>query len=153
MRCVNPITIGKDKGKGVHVPCGRCMPCLRNKRRDWVFRLQEEQRASVSSYFITMTYREEEIPLVNDGPTLSKEHLRIFINKLRKYQDRFWEKHFKKLDANSFAIEWIKKRHRIRYYAVGEYGTKGDRPHYHMILFNLSPRMLEKLDSIWNRGS
>ena len=152
MKCLNPITIGKEKGKGVHVACGRCMPCQRNKRRDWSFRLQEEQKASTNSLFVTLTYREEEMLIAGEHPTLSKHHLQQFLNKLRKYQDRFWEKRFKEVPSSSFTEEYIKSKYRIRYYAVGEYGVKGDRPHYHIILFDLAPAMWDKLNEIWSKG-
>lgn len=40
----------------------------------------------------------------------------------------------------------------IRYYAVGEYGTKTDRPHYHAIVFNLPIQTLDHLPALWKQG-
>ncbi len=37
----------------------------------------------------------------------------------------------------------------IRYYACGEYGTKTWRPHYHAIIFGVTPEQVEKA---WGRG-
>ena len=67
-------------------------------------------------------------------------------------------------------IRWLKQSEKtekwspkLRYFACGEYGTKGDRPHYHIILFNVpinwyvwDPIHKEwyspKLDAIWGKG-
>ncbi len=152
MKCVNPITIGKEKGKGIHVACGRCMPCQKNKRRDWSFRLQEEQHVSINSCFVTLTYEEETIPIRNSIPTLLKSDLRTFINSLRKRQERFWQKEFEEKKADAYTKEYIKERNKIRYYAVGEYGKRGDRPHYHIIMFNLAPQLIDELTPIWGKG-
>jgi len=39
---------------------------------------------------------------------------------------------------------------RIKYYAAGEYGGKTKRPHYHIILFNAQPELVEMS---WQLGS
>lgn len=150
MQCCNPITIGKEKGKGIHVPCGTCLPCLRNKRRDWYFRIEQEQKDSTNSYFITLTYEDENIPIRNSFPSLLKSDVQYFINKLRKYQERYWEKETEK--ANAYTKEYVKTRYKIRYFAVGEYGKRGDRPHYHIILFNVATKIMETINHIWDKG-
>lgn len=93
----------------ISVPCGKCIPCLINKRADWSFRLQQEHKVSESSFFITLTFDPKHCPR-----SLDKAHLQNYLKRLRK-QD----------GTNS-----------IRYYAVGEYGGQSGRPHYHVLLFN-----------------
>jgi len=61
--------------------------------------------------FLTLTYAEEHLP---KGGTLEPRHLQLFFKKLRK----------------------IVEPTRIRFFAVGEYGTRTKRPHYHCALFN-----------------
>lgn len=56
--------------------------------------------------FITLTY-------ATDPFTLEPSHLRAFMKALRK-----------------------RLPYRVRFYAVGEYGEKNDRPHFHVALFN-----------------
>lgn len=38
---------------------------------------------------------------------------------------------------------------KIKYYMVGEYGTAGNRPHYHYIMFNINNKALNQIDDIW----
>lgn len=66
--------------------------------------------------FITLTYRDEDIPYENGFPTLQKRDAQLFLKRLRK----------------QFGLG-------IRYYLCGEYGEKTGRPHYHAILFGLGP--------------
>ena len=78
----------------------------------------------------------------NNPITLVKRDLQLFLKRLRK------------------------KIGKVRYFACGEYGTKGKRPHYHIILFGYSPPDLEyffdrnnnpvykskEIEKIWNLG-
>jgi len=99
----------------VNVPCGKCIPCLMNKRGEWSFRLQQEHRVSKSAHFVTLTIDEKHLRTDN---SLEKRDLQLYLKRLRKKDETV----------------------RIRYYAVGEYGTKNGRPHYHIILFNSNER-------------
>ena len=54
-----------------------------------------------------------------------------------------------KSDLQKFFKRLRKKTHeKISYYAVGEYGDNTQRPHYHIILFNAIPRIVEAAWSI-----
>lgn len=110
MQCISPKYVW-PKGKIILVPCGKCLACLSNKRADWSFRLQQEWKRSTSAAFITLTYHPKFYP--DSG--LSKRHFQLFMKRLRKTQDE-----------------------KLRYYAVGEYGSKTGRAHYHAILFNFN---------------
>ena len=84
------------------VPCGKCAACLTNKRKEWTFRLNQELHVSSSSFFITLTYDDEHIPVTEEGlPTFSKRDIQLFIKRLRKNTNR-----------------------KISYYIVSEYGEK-----------------------------
>lgn len=48
-----------------------------------------------------------------------------------------------KRDLQLFLKRLRKKIGKVRYFACGEYGSKGLRPHYHIILFGYSPSDLE----------
>lgn len=139
MICVSPISI-KDprQSRGsirITVPCGKCGSCRHNRRVDWSFRLKHEFFSSTSAFFITLTYDDTNVPY-SDGftQTLCKRDLQLFNKRIRK--------------AHS-AIS----NDQYRYYAVGEYGSKTFRPHYHIIAFNLAPVLVDNLSLFWKLGS
>ena len=99
MACDTPYYV-KPKGylDSVPVPCGRCPLCKRKRINQWVFRLQEEDKYSKSSHWITLTYDTDNVPLCgenNSMMTLDKKDFRLFMKRLRrKYTvDRDWETH------------------------------------------------------------
>lgn len=118
MACRSPYFVDiKGNPKAIPVPCGRCPPCQRRRINDWVFRLLQEDKVSVTSYFVTLTYDNDSVPLSPRGwMTLNKSDYQKYMKRLRKLSPR-----------------------KLKYYAVGEYGSKTDRPHYHAIIFNALP--------------
>lgn len=148
MRCLHPqvVTI-KDRtritgGYGLY-PCGKCLNCLADRRKDWSFRMEWEQRRSISGIFLTLTYDNETVPRTPSGLlTLKKDHLKTFLKSLKQAHDRWFED----------TLKCTPPDHRIKYYAVGEYGTKTMRPHYHAILFNLHPDFYNYIQPLWAKG-
>lgn len=132
MPCISPLSIRKD-GRHDVVPCGKCNYCLQSKRADWSFRLYQELKICETAYFLTLTYEDEKIPTLNGIPTLQKTDLQLFTKRLRK--------------ENALVTDWP-----VRYYSVGEYGTRTLRPHYHSLMFNLAPMIANRLDGIWGKG-
>lgn len=126
----------RDAGRRDVVPCGKCNYCLQTKRADWSFRLIQELKVADSAHFLTMTYNEDELPRSDSGiPSLNKEHVQLFQKRLREVQRRAYPG-----STN------------LRYYTVGEYGTRTLRPHYHSILFNLQGKLLPQITDIWSHG-
>lgn len=91
--------------------------------------MQEEKICS-SAHFITLTYDSKYVPIVSPGlMDLSKRDIQLFFKRLRKRHKN--------------------QEKPIKYYAVGEYGGKTFRPHYHIILFNAN---IEKIQAAWQMG-
>jgi len=130
MPCDSPIYVEKHKylTGDIPVPCGKCPPCKKRRVDSWVFRLLQEEKISHHSHFVTFTYNTSEVPISTNGfMTLCKPDFQKFMKRLRKQTG------IKPIyDENDELIQ-----HGIRYYAVGEYGTKNWRPHYHAIIFNV----------------
>lgn len=123
MKCISPIYVRKV---AQFVPCGRCAFCTKKAIDAWCLRLAHELEVSSSAYFITLTYNDEHLP---ENQELSKRDLQLFIKRLRKREPG------------------------IRYFAVGEYGTNFQRPHYHAVIFNLSDLELVTLSWKDQNGS
>lgn len=109
-------------------PCGCCLPCRINRARTWQHRIMLEAKSHAHSLFVTLTYSKETLP--PDG-SVKKSHLQSFMKRLRR------------------SIDGIK----IRYFAVGEYGERGDRPHYHLCLFGLSESYTGNIVKSWSKNS
>lgn len=134
--CFTPLNIrhptyGNSKIR-LEVPCGKCVECLENRRADWSLRLSEEAKCHIHSSFITLTYSDDHLVYGEYYPTLVKKDLQDWFKRLRK------------------AIYPQK----IRYYAIGEYGTRTLRPHYHIILFGLHLKDIQNgiLEQTWKKG-
>ncbi|WNK13112.1 MAG: replication initiator protein [Microvirus sp.] len=120
--CVQPKFIAKA---GFAVPCGNCYDCIKRKITDWSTRLHfEEMYSTVPPLFVTLTYNHANLKYTTPRAkyaTLHKRDLQTFFKRIRKNK-------FKQTGVHS---------NNIKYLAVGEYGTKNKRPHYHLLLFGV----------------
>lgn len=143
------------------IPCGHCWACQCTYAAEWATKIMCEASMHDYNYWITLTYDDEHLPMYeeftdgetnffNDGTwtgTLEPEHVTNFIKKLRKHT----------------------KTKGIKYYYCGEYGTIGQRPHYHLILmgapldisqfydFYQDDRLLmhwksHEIEELWDKG-
>lgn len=122
MLCKSPISV-----KGVRFGCGQCLPCRLNKRREWTLRIMMEAKKHEKNTFLTLTYNNENLP--SDG-SLVPSDTQKFLKRLRK----------------SFTGQTI------RYYLVGEYGDRSQRPHYHAAIFGLGAEAADMYERIWGKG-
>lgn len=122
----------------IKLPCGRCVECQRKRSAEWASRCLLEAREYKDNCIVTLTYRE------TDG-ILHKRDYQLFLKRLRK-------KIFPQ---------------KIKYFCAGEYGKKGARPHFHIIIFGYRPKDLilqtrdgigtqlyssRELESLWGHG-
>lgn len=110
----------------MYVPCGVCPFCCATKRSDWALRLNYESKMHVGSKFITLTYADNELTWKGGQSQLVKRDLQLWFKKVRK------------------------TGHKLRYFAVGEYGSKTFRPHYHVVIFGSVPD--DVLTKAWGKG-
>ncbi len=146
MQCPSPVSIRDPRGttnaQRLSVPCNKCPICLQNRRSDWSFRLTEELRTATTAHFVTLTYSDENIP--EDG-TLNPRDLELFHKRLRKRITKMEATYQKTMNVQPTPLK-------MRYYAVGEYGTETHRPHYHGIYFNVPLKLLTEIEKIWGHG-
>lgn len=101
---------------GITIPCGKCLICRQNRAREWAQRLKHEINFHKQMCFVTLTYSDEYLPIVEGEKTIWKNDLQLFWKRLRK-----------------------KLTGKIRYLACGEYGDNTSRPHYHAIILGWQP--------------
>lgn len=126
MQCPVP----RDRGHG-RVPCGGCLICRKNRGKEWTARILLEQRSNPNiSWFVTLTYDPENVPLTVG-----------------------YDQTLKKKETTQWVQNQIKAGPSFRYYLVGEYGDVSGRPHYHMALFPDSPDFcIREWQQRWRRG-
>lgn len=116
--------------KWIPIPCGQCVGCRLDYSRMWADRCILEAREWEHNAFITLTYDPEHLPPLKEclnvetgevfmWPSLVPDDLDKFMKDLRRY----YQYHY--------------NHYGIRFYACGEYGTDGGRPHFHLLVFNL----------------
>lgn len=132
--CVKPVTIfNQNKDRYIPVPCGQCPECVKNRINSWIFRINKHSKISYNSVFLTLTYDPDNLPFTPCGkPTLVKKDIQNFMKSLRQEQKKYYS------DT------------KITYYGCGEYGKKGGRPHYHLLLFNVHPKI--DYSRVWKKG-
>lgn len=110
----------------VPVSCGRCLPCKINIRRMWTIRQMLESYTHTFNSFVTLTYNDMFLP---EGGNLVKADLQRYLKRVRKALGN----------------------DKMRYFACGEYGDKGMRPHYHLSVFGMGQNRTHKeiLQKAW----
>lgn len=90
------------------IGCRTCITCRAEEARQWTIRLLHEAQQHDKSCMITLTYDQAHEPA----------------NRSLRYQDlqKFWKR-------------LRKANYKFKYFAVGEYGDKSQRPHYHACVY------------------
>lgn len=132
MQCTSP-WLYKDEVTGhvYEVPCGHCFECKRAKAREWSLRLALEYETCPHASFITLTYSDENVPVVDYLPVLDKRDVQLFMKRFRR------------------SLEPLK----LKYYLCGEYGSQTMRPHYHAIVYGVDPEdCAGEVEKCWQYG-
>lgn len=112
----------------LQLPCGQCIGCRLEYSRQWADRCVMETMTTPDdmSWFVTLTYDDDNIPSLLSGDvdspfpgSINWDDHQKFVKRLRDHADR-----------HDFG-------HDLRHYSAAEYGVKGLRPHYHMMLYNM----------------
>lgn len=104
--------------------------------------MEQEAAVSKTAYFVTLTYRPEDVPYDKYGnKILVQKDLTDFMKRLRHHH------------CNHYTIEQLAhgltRMDKIKMFGCGEYGEQFGRPHFHLLIFNASFRDIEKS---WTKG-
>lgn len=132
MKCLYPIEV---KAPGNHhlyqtVRCGQCANCRITRNQEWSARILMEARLHPESVFTTLTYSPDALPA---DYSLVPDHVTLWLKRLRK-------------------TLYGSQKGALRYFLVGEYGSRTHRPHYHAVLFGVGPDVAPIIESTWGYG-
>lgn len=130
-----PVCFGAPKNNGrayipIEIPCGYCILCREEQARQWAVRITHESSLHEENSFLTLTYSNRHLPTYS---SLSTEQR--YDPKEKQSDD--WQEPKDRHHQSKF---WKRLRHHLgvrglRYYSVGEYGDRSQRPHYHACVF------------------
>lgn len=141
--------------QGIVHPCGQCLFCRINRKREWISRLLLEAASHNNNQFWTLTYENDQLP-TSLPPGEPKWHpgqggvqglsSRAELGAVLSQNGSLF-----KPDLQGFFKRFRRNYGDLRYYAVGEYGTRLGRPHYHVLAFGVQIDV-ENLKECWGHG-
>jgi hypothetical protein len=153
MRCLHPIHFG-DRMKQMYNPRTKQYYEVRDKeyikqRFTSAFGTLETyvcyDTFDVTQFYLDLeTYNKrideyyQKYPWRTRGISRQRNHVAILWNEdLQRYLDRL--------------KKWIKRTYgcKVRYFAIGEYGTNSLRPHWHIVLFHDSAKLRDAFSNVW----
>ena len=137
MRCTSPKQFRDTQGFS---RCNSCHACRVTRREEWFTKLWLEYSHYKTAVFTTLTYEDDNLPDRDrfPGGNLHKSDLQKFFKRLRDHYKR----------VHGYDLDF-------RYYAVGEYGRRSQRAHFHVLFFvdGFSVTGLEAaIDKSWKLG-
>lgn len=128
-----------ERTKLIPVGCGRCMECMKQKKRNWQVRLLEEIKTDKSGKFVTLTFNDESLIELNN-------YVKCDIDDIR-------ENEVATLAVRRFLERWRKdNKISVKHWLITELGHIGsERIHLHGIIFtNYNDDYIAKL---WKYGN
>lgn len=160
-------------------PCGMCIECRNMRREEYTQRLKHEiETAHYIASFVTLTYRDDELPLlsenadfINYSDNINYDLVDKAINECKPSSRQklvvgsyfcgippAYGSTLSKNDAKQFCDKLTKRFRRkygklpLKYICAGEYGDDGHRPHYHLIIVGLPASERKMVYDAWNKG-
>lgn len=162
--CENPQRVyNKYLGEYVWTSCGKCNTCKKRKASRWVARLEVERSQHLVSFFVTLTYADEWLPILAVDPNEDKDKLidwrhdvQVSVSKdltfLTASDKMYFDMRIAQFKGIPYvSVEDIQKFHKrlnkyfhdkvskkwqnFRFFTVTEYGSTTLRPHIHSIYF------------------
>lgn len=140
MSCLHPINLRVKNNtcnilgykQFILVPCGKCVECLKRKQNDWSVRCMEQFKSSKFGCFVTLTYRDDNVPTIVNVDTGER-----FLS-VNKRDVQLWLKRSRiRLANNGYNPS------NLKYFITSEYGPRTLRPHYHAFICGFSLDVLE----------
>ena len=167
--CLHPKVFKNKDGQLQTVPCGKCVYCQNMKQSSLLDRIMCDCKSFKYTAFVTLTYEEQYVPkayLLDDfisfpgHEVLDPSFVQSFQECQLSNEDFIRVLHYPDLQKFIKRLRNIYAKRNsgenIRYFAVGEYGKRFRRPHYHLLLmFNSDSQaasMEEDISACWKFG-
>lgn len=128
-----------ERTRYVPVGCGKCIECMKQKKREWQVRLLEEIKHDNSGKFVTLTFTEEYlIKLEKETGNNPNNYIRynaVATLAVRRFLER-WRKKYKKS---------------VKHWLITELGqNETERIHLHGIIFTEESN--DTIENLWKYG-
>lgn len=135
------------------VKCGHCEECLKEKQREWIYRIESEVNTNEHCLFGTLTYSPRYVPFIE----YDTNEIFTYEYGLKYKPHTDCEMSINPKDCTDY---WKRVRDQLGYpklkhYTCMEYGDEFDRPHMHYAVFynDVPPWMAEAaLRDSWYQG-
>ena len=134
-KCYQPFYL---KSQNMLIPCGKCLNCQSNKKRELAHRASVEIEKMNYKEFITLTYNDLEMPTIKNQMSLDEKQITDYIKRLDISQKRHYR------------AEGIESK--MKYFIAGEYSPTVERPHYHMVVGSNTP-IKYNARILWDKGN
>ena len=149
----NPPEITDERVKWVPVGCGNCMECRKQKKREWLIRMNEEIKHDRTGKFITLTFSNESIYRIINGLDTEGKKTSQPIKNLDGYE---LDNEIATIAVRRFLERW-RKKHKVsvKHWLITELGQPDHKHrgteniHLHGIIFTENKDEIEK---IWQYG-
>ena len=122
-----------------YIKCRKCEECKFDYASEWGIRCAHEYQMSTCGAFITLTIDDTRAHLFNQEKNI-KQYCKKCVkgNRYIRYPISYTLCKGLILDFVKKLRDLLYKRYgvSIRYFGCGEYGSNGDRPHYHILIYN-----------------
>lgn len=115
------------------IPCGHCSECVKKRQSGYLVRCLEEAKKRGNLWFVTLTYSDDHITLVDGLKSLNRADIKSWKHEVRRNYFRSTGQKFPEFS----------------YLFAGEYGPRTHRPHYHGVIFGLDRKYIRLLDMYW----
>lgn len=137
----SPPLMSDERMDKITVPCGKCSVCVKKKKKEWIMRINEENKDSGVPHIVTMTYSDERLKelremVIRDAKGVIPEE-NVLLNEMVKKSVKLWRKWYHKYKGKS-PKRWL----------ISERGEKSGRIHLHGFIWNVDE---EELRDSWQR--
>jgi hypothetical protein len=148
--CSNPIYVPNTGRDAAMLPlntvrCRKCDNCNAQRKREWVERVAKEWYVHERTWFLTFTFAEC-LTVINQG----KRNEMTVSPKMDS--ETFTEPLYPEYADIQLWLKRIRKKHKVKFLSVEEFGEKNGRLHWHIVLHSSRHLTGDEMQRHWDYG-